>query len=693
MVNDTKETQNELNPQLSEETSSVNADTSDIPDFPDIHDEESNFEDTVQMPQELVDALAKSIESTPDTPSSLTPQKKEGHPLRTIILLIVLLGVGGGAVWAYQNKEDLSTYTNVAITKTTTLVKTIIDKIKAITSSEEQSEESGNEEGFSEEFPDLSLSDESTSKSDSLDTPESTPQQNVATKEGSEVDDSLALDLLEEGAITKEEMAAHTTLGSIADEVNEFENLLNDAEDTLNIPQARDNADIKNDTPSDDLKKIEEEEKALGASDQVEAPLEGGNTEDISKELVAESLEEDILKETSELEVDQREEASQELVVDFTEEDVLKETVSLDKPLNKEEQVIKDLIVTYGIEEKEALSLTKILGEMSKAFNLEQALVTAIVSAESSFNASIVSSSGKIGLLQLTPETAQMINRLSKSAVPVNDLTDPKSNLTLGLWYIKFLGEQFQGDLWKTLAAYEMGVTEFEKVQGSKRNLPTFTKRYLNNIKLIYKKLTQKGEVAAAAAFKNSLSKSVVTESIPLAGVKSDSVKTSTPKRIVSAKSLPEIIASTVVPPTMRDQMATLVEEEAKAFNLDPLFVAAVIMSESSFNSGIVAPSEKVGLLQVDPNRGEEIAKLTGKSWRGKEALLEAEYNLNFGLAYLNYSLKLYPNNLRKALLTYNLGREEAEKEMVKTSPLAERYIQNIQTYMKGWGVKNPYLE
>jgi soluble lytic murein transglycosylase-like protein len=86
---------------------------------------------------------------------------------------------------------------------------------------------------------------------------------------------------------------------------------------------------------------------------------------------------------------------------------------------------------------------------VADVYALESALIHAIVSAESAYNASAVSRKGAAGLMQLMPETAQRYG--------VADRLDPVQNLHGGARYLRDLLKMFDGNLSLALAGYNAG--------------------------------------------------------------------------------------------------------------------------------------------------------------------------------------------------------------------------------------------
>ncbi len=93
----------------------------------------------------------------------------------------------------------------------------------------------------------------------------------------------------------------------------------------------------------------------------------------------------------------------------------------------------------------------------AREHGLDPALVAAVVYQESKFNTRAKSSSGAIGLMQLTPATAHGIAiRTHGSAFHTADLYDAEINIRYGEWYLKNLFDKY-GSERLVLAAYNAG--------------------------------------------------------------------------------------------------------------------------------------------------------------------------------------------------------------------------------------------
>ena len=89
------------------------------------------------------------------------------------------------------------------------------------------------------------------------------------------------------------------------------------------------------------------------------------------------------------------------------------------------------------------------VAETAMRYNLDPALVMAVIEVESGRDPNAVSSKGAIGLMQVMPETAAMVG--------FPEAADPAANLAAGCRYLSALLDSFGGDVELALAAYNAG--------------------------------------------------------------------------------------------------------------------------------------------------------------------------------------------------------------------------------------------
>lgn len=130
-------------------------------------------------------------------------------------------------------------------------------------------------------------------------------------------------------------------------------------------------------------------------------------------------------------------------------------------------------------------------------------------------------------------------------------------------------------------------------------------------------------------------------------------------------------------------QMTNVIYDQSRKLSLDPFLVLAVIMTESSFKRNQVSEMGAVGLMQVMPSIGLDVALRWGIDWPSEEALRNPAINIEIGSDYL-FELILKFRDLRHALIAYNLGETVTrEYQIYGVAPPAGYY----------WKVKDNYLK
>ncbi len=105
------------------------------------------------------------------------------------------------------------------------------------------------------------------------------------------------------------------------------------------------------------------------------------------------------------------------------------------------------------------LQYTSIIRQQAAAKHLDPALVAAVIYAETRFRPR-TSPTGAEGLMQIEPATAKFLaHRSGGYAFNVSDLGTPRVNIAYGSYYLRFLLNEFQGNVVLALAAYNGGET------------------------------------------------------------------------------------------------------------------------------------------------------------------------------------------------------------------------------------------
>ena len=119
----------------------------------------------------------------------------------------------------------------------------------------------------------------------------------------------------------------------------------------------------------------------------------------------------------------------------------------------------------------------------ARNYNLDPALLAAVIYQESKFRADAKSSSGAIGLMQLRPQTAEGIAiRTGGTHFRVSDLYNPEINVRYGSWYLRHLLDKY-GDERDALAAYNAGQRNVDewRAEGKDIQFPE-TRAYVDRV-------------------------------------------------------------------------------------------------------------------------------------------------------------------------------------------------------------------
>lgn len=115
---------------------------------------------------------------------------------------------------------------------------------------------------------------------------------------------------------------------------------------------------------------------------------------------------------------------------------------------------------------------------IAQAHSVDEALVRAVIHAESAFNPNALSSAGAQGLMQLMPATGRQYG--------VTDAWDPIQNIEGGVRYLRFLLDFFDGDTQLATAGYNAGENAVLRFSG----IPPYaeTQVYVQRVGVLYER-------------------------------------------------------------------------------------------------------------------------------------------------------------------------------------------------------------
>ncbi len=131
----------------------------------------------------------------------------------------------------------------------------------------------------------------------------------------------------------------------------------------------------------------------------------------------------------------------------------------------------------------------------------------------------------------------------------------------------------------------------------------------------------------------------------------------------------------------------------SQTYNIDPLFVSAIIKAESKFLSKAKSRRGAVGLMQLMPSTAKELAEELGYKNITEKDLEDPKKNINLGMYYLSKLDRMFNGDKILILSAYNAGISNAiswrndspeGKITVNDIPYREtkRYVQRVlRTY------------
>jgi peptidoglycan lytic transglycosylase len=109
------------------------------------------------------------------------------------------------------------------------------------------------------------------------------------------------------------------------------------------------------------------------------------------------------------------------------------------------------------------------------------------------------------------------------------------------------------------------------------------------------------------------------------------------------------------------EEIPGMILAESKVYGYDPMFVTALIITESSFNNKARSHRGAMGLMQILPKTGVALASEKEMEWKGRSTLYNPEINIALGTYYLN-KLQSRFGDLNLALEAYNHGPTRLDK-------------------------------
>jgi soluble lytic murein transglycosylase len=102
--------------------------------------------------------------------------------------------------------------------------------------------------------------------------------------------------------------------------------------------------------------------------------------------------------------------------------------------------------------------------------------------------------------------------------------------------------------------------------------------------------------------------------------------------------------------------LSSTILKESEKYEIDPVFIVAVIKTESAFNPIARGTHGEIGLMQIKPDTAEWIAAKANIPWHGPKTLENPAVNVRIGMAYFNYLRESFDGHANKYVAAYNMG-------------------------------------
>jgi soluble lytic murein transglycosylase-like protein len=124
-------------------------------------------------------------------------------------------------------------------------------------------------------------------------------------------------------------------------------------------------------------------------------------------------------------------------------------------------------------------------------------------------------------------------------------------------------------------------------------------------------------------------------------------------------------------------RLARTVVEASRREDLPPALVLAVIEVESDYDPFAVSPVGAMGLMQLLPETGAEVAGRLGIRWKGAPTLFDPDVNVRLGTAYLRSLVDRY-DNWHAALAAYNWGPGRVDARLRDGAAVPADYAREV---------------
>ncbi len=117
---------------------------------------------------------------------------------------------------------------------------------------------------------------------------------------------------------------------------------------------------------------------------------------------------------------------------------------------------------------------------------------------------------------------------------------------------------------------------------------------------------------------------------------------------------------------SQHQQIAQTIIDQSQLHGFDPLFVMAVVLSESSFDPRMRGGVGEIGLMQIRPCTAAWLAKKASLKYAGEKDLYDPIQNIKIGTAYMSYLRETFGGEAQLYIAAYNMGQRNVRKNLAK---------------------------
>ncbi len=129
--------------------------------------------------------------------------------------------------------------------------------------------------------------------------------------------------------------------------------------------------------------------------------------------------------------------------------------------------------------------------------------------------------------------------------------------------------------------------------------------------------------------------------------------------------------------------IAKIILSESEKYDFDPIFILAIIKSESGFDPDARGSSGEIGLMQLVPKTAKWIASLYHLSWKGIKTLKDPVNNIRIGIAYLAHLRSEFSGQSQLYLAAYNMGSSNVQKALERKDVPQIYANQVVRNYLR----------